>query len=314
MAVMQPGSFGDLLDPRFREIITEQFQKRHEDMVPVFWGMPGATTPMRDTERYSEVSGLTPAGQFTGAVDYASFYQGYDTTATYSEWAQGIQINRTLQEWDQKNVIEERPKKLADSFWRRRQIEAHRWLRNAFSVDTFYHNRTEGVALCSNSHTTTTGASTTAGFDNLATTPFAATSLRTLQIQMADFRDLQGQPIDLWGDTIIYPVDLYEEVYEAVASQGRVDAATNNRNVHYGAYTMIALRNKVDFTDTNDWYFVDGTLMKDMLLWFDQVWPGGQPEFGFTEDFDTFNAKYRGYSRWTNLIRDWRFLVGAQVS
>lgn len=314
MAVMQPGAFADLLDPRFREIVGDVFAKQHEDMVPVFWSMPGATTPMRDTERYSEVSGVTPAGQFTGVLDYASFFQGYDTIATYSEWGQGLQINRTLVEWDQKNIIEERPKVLARSFMRRRQIEAHRWLRNAFSVDTFYHNRTEGVALCANLHTTTTGAATTAGFDNLATTPFAAASLATLQIQMADFRDLQAQPIALWGDTIIYPIDLYAEVYEAVASQGKVDQATNNRNVHYGAYTMIALRNKVDFPDVNDWFFADGTLMKDHMLWFDQVWPGGQPEFGFTEDFDTFNAKYRGYSRWTNLIRDWRFLVGAQVS
>lgn len=314
MAVMVRGSFPDLLDPRFREIAAEEKSKLHEDYVPILFGMPGATQPQRDTERYSEVSGLARMGQFTGSIDYAQFYQGYDTTASYVEFAQGIQIERTLIEWDQKNLIEERPRALVRSAYRRRQFDAMRHLRNAFSVDTFFHNRTEGVALCSNSHTTTTGTSVAAGFDNLMTAAFSATALATAQIQIADYRDLQSEPIEVVGDTIIAPIDLYERVWETVNSMGKLDVATNNRNVHYGAYTIIFLRNKVDFTDTNDWFVGDSTLMKDLVLWFDQVWPNGQPETGFTEEFDTFVAKYRAYARWTNIIRDWRWALGSQVS
>ncbi len=313
MAPHIKGNFGDLLDPRFREITAEQ-GKLHEDVIPVLYGMPGATQPMRDTERYSEVSGLVRAGQFTGSIDYATFHQGFDTTASYVEFAQGIQIERTLIEWDQKNIIEERPRALARSMFRRRQNDGVRFLRNAFSVDTFFHNRSEGVALCSNSHTTTTGASTGAGFDNLATGAFSTTQLSTVQIQAADFRDLQAEPIEVVLDTIIAPIDLYETVWETVSSMGKVDTANNNRNVHFGAYTIVFLRNKVDFPDVNDWYAADSTQMKEQNLWFDQVWPGGQPEFGFTEDFNEFVAKYRAYMRYTNILRDWRWLVGSQVS
>ena len=121
------------------------------------------------------------------------------------------------------------------------------------------------------------------------------------------------EPIEVVGDTIIAPIDLYESVWETVSSMGKVESAENNRNVHYGAYNIIFLRNKVDFSDTNDWFLVDGTAMKSMALWFDQVWPNGGPEFGFTEEFDSFVAKYRAYCRYTNIIRDWRPFVGSQV-
>ena len=198
MPVMVRGSFADLLDPRFREIVADEFQlRRSEDMVPILWNVTGPTQPMRDTERYSEISGLTRAGVFTGSVDYATFAQGYDVTASYVEYAQGIQIERTLVEWDQHNQVEERPKALADSFFRRRQFDALRHLRNATSVDTFFYNHTEGVALGSNAHTTTTGASTTAGFDNLVTTALSAVNLTTARIQMAGFRDLQAEPASM---------------------------------------------------------------------------------------------------------------------
>lgn len=313
MPPLARGSFADLIDPRFRKIFTDQYRKQHSDMVGVLHGMPGATQPQRDTERYSSVSGLTRMGQFTGSVDYASVYQGYDTTATYAEFAQGIQIERTLLEWDQTNIMEARPKALARSAFRRRQFDALRHLRNAFAVDTFFANNTEAVALCSNSHTTTTGASTAAGFDNLATLAFSGPNLATIQIQAADIRDEQAEPIEIVLDGIIAPIDLYEGVWETVNSMGKVDTAENNRNVHQGAYTIIFLRNKVDFTDINDWFGVDMTLMKEMVLWFDQVYPGGQPEFGFVEDFDTFVGKWRAYMRYTKLHSDWRWLVGSQV-
>lgn len=315
MPVMVRGSFADLLDPRFREVHAEErVLKRDQDMIPFLWSVTPPTTPQRDTERYSEISGLPRAGQFTGSIDYASVAQGYDVTATYAEMAQGMQIERTLVEYDQFNIMDDRARALFDSMWRRVQFDGQRYLRNAFSVDTFFYNHTEGVALCADAHTTTTGASTAAGFDNLATSALTATAVRVAQIQMRNFRDLQAEPIQVVGDTIIIPIDLYETGYEIVASLGKVDTAQNNRNVHYGAYTLILLPNKVDFPDVNDWFLRDEALWKRFAHWFYQVWPGGGPEFGSAEEFDTFTAKYRSYARYTNIIRKWQPIMGSQVS
>ena len=313
--VMTRGAFGDLTDVRIREVIADRSAfLRNEDMVPVLWSSRPPTTPQRPEERYSQVSGLPRAGQFTGSIDYAQRYQGYDVTATYAEFAQGVQLERTLLEYDQFDVIDDAARDLADSMWRRRQFDAFRFLRLMSSVDTFFHNHTEGVALVSNSHTTTTGVSTTAGFDNLATAAFSAAALAAAQIQMRDFRDLQGEPILAVGTEIWVPFDLYEQAYEVVASSGKVDTAQNNRNVHQGAYKLVVFPNKVDFTSTSNWALVDGRAKDGSMHWLDQVWPNGAPEFGSTEEFDTFISKSRGYMRYTNVSRRWPWILGSIVA
>lgn len=313
MAIHVRGSFADLLDVRFREVADEQAHALHDDYIPHLWAVTPPTKPFRPDERYSEISDLARAGQFTGSIDYAQFYQGYDTTATYVEFGQGIQIERLLVEYDQFHEIEDRSKSLVRSMYRARQNAALRHLRNAFSVDTYFHNRSEGVAICSNSHTTTTGVSTTAGFDNYVTTALSAANLSSMQILAADLRTMAGEPEEVVIDGLICPIDLYEVAWEIINSMGKVDGAQNNRNVHYGAFSLILLRNKVDFSDTNNWFGVDMEKMKRACLWFDQVWTG-QPEMGMAEEFDTFVAKYRAYDRFTNTIRDWRPFIGAEVS
>jgi hypothetical protein len=313
--VMTRGSFGDLTDVRIREVVADRAAfLRNEDMVPVLWNVKPPTMPQRPEERYSQISGLPRAGQFTGSIDYAQRTQGYDVTATYAEFAQGVQVERTLVEYDQFDQIDDMARDLADSMWRRRQFDAFRFLRNLFSVDTFFYNHTEGVAVASNSHTTTTSAATTTGFDNLATAAFSAAALAAAQIQMRDFRDLQGEPILAVGTEIWVPFDLYEQAFEVVASTGKVDSAQNNRNVHQGAYKLVVFPNKVDFTSTANWALVDGRAKDTAMHWMDQVWPNGGPEFGSTEEFDTFVAKSRGYMRYTNIVRRWQFILGSQVS
>ena len=76
----------------------------------------------------------------------------------------------------------------------------------------------------------------------------------------------------------------------------------------------IAKRRKVDFTSAANWALVDGRAKESAMHWFDQVWPGGGPEFGSTEEFDTFVSKHRGYSRYTNVIRRWQWINGSIVS
>ena len=315
MAVMVRGNFADLLDVRFREVNAERtLLKKNTDMVPVLWRQKDPTRPWRPDERLSETSGLPRAGQFTGSVDYAQRYQGYDVTGTYVEFAQGMQIERLLVEYDQFDQIDDMGRSLFDSMWHRRQFDAMRLYRNAFSVDTFFYNHTEGVALCSNSHTTTTGASTATGFDNLRTAALSATEVWNTQIAMQAFRDLQGLPTQTVMDTIICPKDLGEVAWEIINASGKVDTAQNNPNVHQGAYTLILFPDNVNFTDANDWFSVDSQLKEMAAMWMDQVWPGGQPEFGQAEEFDTYNAKFRAYMRYMYLVRKWQWINGNQVS
>ena len=298
-------AFGDLLDSRFKKIFYEQYDALPSMLDEMFkFDDEG---PQKNQTRYSSVGTFGDYTEFTGNIAYDDIYQGYDTTLTHREFAKGFQIERKLYDDDLTNIMDQRPRGLATSAQRTRESQGARIFNNAFSIDTYFYNNSEGVALCSNSHTTTSGASTASGFDNLTTAALSATAVAAARIQMVGFRGDRAERISVMPDGIWIPPDLYETAYEIVSSMGKVDVATNNSNVHYGQYTI---REWNYLTDANNWFMEDSTSRKDSLIWIDRV----ALEFGWVEDFDTIIAKFRAYYRLSNGWINWRFLLGAQVS
>jgi len=301
------GSFGDLLDPRFQKIFRERFDKAQlNDMLPILFSFPPDNG--REDMRWSDVGAFGDIPQFTGQVNYDSQTQGFDTTATHIEFASGMQVERRLFEYDQYNIMDQRPAGLATALVRTRQTHGARLFTLGFSVDTFFYNNSENVALFSNSHTTNAaGVSTANGFDNLATAALSATALSAARIQMVGFRDDRANRISIVPDEIWIPPDLYEIAFEIVASMGKVDTAQNNRNVHEGAYRVVEWNY---LADANDWFLLDSSLKQDMVFWIDSI----PQEFAFAEDLDTLIAKWRLYTAYSNAWTDWRWGLGSQVS
>ncbi len=298
-------SFGDLLDPRFQKIFHEQFNQL-SDMLPELFTFERDNG--RNDMRWSDVGAAGDWSEFTGTVQYDALTQGFDVIGTHVEFASGMQVERKLFDDDQYNIMDQRPRSLATAAARTRQKHGARIFNNAFSVDTFFYNHSEGVALCSNSHpTNATGVSTAVGFDNLATGALTATALASARIQMVGFRDDRANRVSVMPDEIWHPPDLYEEAFEIVSSMGKVDTANNNRNVHNGVYT---LKEWNYLTDTNNWFVADSAMRRQMVFWVDRV----PMEFAFAEDLDTLIAKWRGYMRYLNTYTNWRWVLGHQVS
>ena len=301
---MQSASFGDLLDPRFQKIFAEE-QKQLKSMISEIYTV--IPTNGRNNMTFSEVGTLSDWEEFTGKIPFSSINQGYDVTMTPVEFAKGIQVERKLYDDDQYHIFDQRPKNLASSGHRKREKDAARIFNNAFSVDSYFYQHSEGVALCSNSHTTTSGASTASGFDNLSTAALTATAVFAARLQMLGFRDDQASIYDVEPDALWFPPDLSEQAFEITKSQGKVDTANNNRNFHEGRYSLHEYRR---LTDTNNWFLVDSSQMKKYLFWADRI----PMEFAMVEDFDTLVAKWRGYGRWSMTYVDWRWANGSQVS
>ena len=299
------GSFGDLLDPRFRKIFFETYKQ-----LPSMRGnLYTEISSDRDTVRDSSVGTLGDLVEFTGTITYDDMSQGYDVTETHKQFASGYQVERVLFDDDQFNIMDRRPAGLATSVARTQEGHAARFFNNAFSIDTFFYNHTEAVALCSNSHTTTSGASTTTGFDNLVTTSLSAVALESARVQMQDFRGDRAERISIMPDTILIPAQgtMEETAWEIVNSQGKLDTANNNANFNQGKYKVMVWHY---LTDANNWFLIDSTFMKQNLYWVNRI----APEFGWVEDFDTLVAKYRAYCRYGAYYVDWRWALGAQVS
>lgn len=297
------GNFGDLIDKRVTKLFYDEY-KQLPDKIPSVYSVESSSDSF---EKWSGVGSLPDFTQFAGTVTYQSQAQGYDTTATHVPFANGIQIERELYDDDRHGVWERRPVALAQSAQRTRQKHAARIFNNAFSVDTFFYNNSEGVALCSDSHTTNSGVSTASGFDNLTTAALSAVSVASARIQMRNFRGDVGERISVMPDKLIIPVDLYEVAYEIAESEGKVDTSLNNANVHKGKYEVMDWEY---LTDTNNWFMVDSRMQKQFLTWFDRI----PLEFAMAEELDTLVAKWRAYMRYSFAWWDWRFILGGSVS
>lgn len=297
-------NFSELKDIRFQRIANEEYNK-HPDMIPkLFNDLPHNG---RDRMTFNAVSTIGDFEQFNGSVQYKDQHMMYDTELVYLEFTNGLQIERKLFDDDQYAIWTTKPKSLGRAAYRTRQQHAARIFNNAFSVDTLFYTQEEGVALCSNSHTTTTGASTSSGFDNLITDSLTATAVATARIQHTQLRGTQAEIISLMPDTLLFPPALYERAFEIVNSSGKLDTADNNANVHEGRYKLIEWN---FLTDANNWFMMDSSMMSEMLHWSDRI----QLEYGFVEDFETFAAKYRAYMRYAMAWTNWRFILGALVS
>ena len=300
---MVSGSFADLIDKRVTKLFYDEYKQ-----LPSRKGDLYSVEKSNDSfERWSEVGQIGNFTSFTGTVGYQSQSQGYDTTATHLEWANGIQIERKLYDDDRHGMWERKPTSLANSANRTIETHAATLLNNAFSVDTTFYNNTENVALCSNSHTTTSGASTSAGFDNMTVAALSATALAASRIQMVGYRGDQAERISVMPDSLWIPPDLYDVAYEITESMGKPDVATNDKNVHYGKYKVYEWNY---LTDTNNWFMCDSRQQKQWVVWFDRV----PLEFAFAEELDTLVAKWRAYMRYSMAWFNWRWVLGAQVT
>ena len=301
---MNSGAFGDLLDPRFQKIFNDTLKPLPDMIGDVYTMVPSNG---RNNMTWSEIGALTDWDEFTGTVSYTSMSQGYDVTMTPVEFTKGVQVDRKLFDDDQYHIMDQKPRQMAESEHRTRQKHGARIFNNAFGVDTLFYSHSEGVALCSNSHTTTSGASTSVGFDNLSTAALTATAVFAARLQMVGFVDDQANRVEVMPDELWYPPDLSEQAFEITKSAGKVDTANNNRNFHEGRYQTYEWRY---LNDTNNWFMCDSSLRKQYLFWCDRI----ASEFAMVEDFDTLIAKWRGYMRYGMTYVNWRWMNGSLVT
>jgi hypothetical protein len=296
--------FADVLDRRFMEVATGEFEAE-ADFIPKFYEKK---TPTQYTER---VSALTPMGlysEFSGSLSYDGPDQGYDTTATAKEYALAMQIERLLIEYDQFDIIDKKAKLLARSARQTRQVHAVRPFNNAFTVDTAFYNRSIGVALCSDSQTTTrSGVSTSTGFDNATTSALSPTALKAAYIQFRKFRDDAGQPLESHeANCLLVPVDLKDRAEEIVRTVKGIDSAEHTKNVLENRYRV---EDEIRLSSATNWFLINDAMCKENMCWMDKV----PVEFAKEEAFDEVIAKFRGYMVYHILVNDWRFVLGANA-
>lgn len=298
-------NFADLLEPGLRKIFDDQY-KALPSMISSLYMMGTSDTS------YEKCSSVGAFGDFTdfdtsGQIVYDDVAQGYDTTITFKQWVSGFQVERKLFDDDLYGIINKKPRGMAISAQRTREKHGATPFNDAFSsAATENMSGMDSLSLCNSAHTSTASSGYT-NISNTGTTALSTTAIEASRRLMAAWTDDRGNLISVNPDLLIAPRALEEKAWTIIATKGEVDSAENNANFHYGKYKLAIW----DYlSDSNNWFFVDSTLMKQMLEWWDRI----PLEFGQESSFDTFIAKYRAYMRYGRGWNDWRFIYGHAVS
>lgn len=303
---LDSAAFVKLLDTRLREV-SEAKYKDLPTMIPKLYRMLSSDSAW---EEFYSVGAVPDISEFNGRLSYLPVYPGYHTRIEPKEYAGGLQSERKLFDDKKYSVLDGRAEGLMESAQRVREKKGALIFTQAFSTAFHYQSSEEGVSLCSSSHTTKSGTSTTSGFDNSGTSALSKTSIAATRLAMRLFRNDISERIEVGDDlALIVPDNLADTAFEITQTPAGYGVAHLDKNMQFGRYEVIPYM-RLDDSDTNSWFMVWKSQMKKDLVFIDRI----KAELENTVDFETKMMKHSVYMRLAAGFLDWRWVYGHNVS
>lgn len=301
--------FGSLLTPALSEAFYIGFSDngRRASLIPELYGK---RTSNRKDEQHFGVGVLGSEGWgFQGRVHYDDSNAGFLSTFTHAEFARGFTVERKLVDDNLTDIAFDRAERLGDSAFRKREKSASSVFANAFTsttnLDGFATLGPDAVVLCSASHPRSADDATTQS--NAGTAALTKDNVSTTRILMQRFTDDRGDLTSCMPDALLVPPELEDKALEITGSVLDPTSANNAVNPQNGRFRSIIWHY---LTDANNWFMIDSGRMRQALLWYERI----PLEFKQEEDFDTLQARFRAYMRYSYGWRDWAWIFGQNVT
>jgi len=299
MAVIATGNHPKALWPGVNSWFGAKYDE-HEKQYPKLFDIKTSTKNYEELVQQTGF-GLAPVKPEGSSTAYDSHSQGYIARGTNVAYSLGYIVTR---------------EELADNLYaevsmRRAGSLAFSMAQTREQVGANVYNRVvngsylggDAVALGSTAHPSVSGNQS-----NILGTAadLSEASLEDLTIQIMNATDPKGLKISLRPKSLIVPTALTYDANRILKSNLRVGTANNDTNALklVGAIPEIVVNNYL--TDTDQWFI--RTNAPDSLCWYDRE----LPEFTKDEDFDTDNAKAKGYMRFIPFWGDWRGLYSSE--
>lgn len=292
----QRSSFGDLLEPGFRDI----FNDKYSEIPQVFPKLFHVNTSTKQDEKDSAISGFGLMVQTNegASVTYEDPVQMYDKRYTHLKYTLGFKITEELYEDDQYNIMNKKPAALGRAARRTAENSAANVFNNAFSTS---YTGGDAKPLCSISHPRSDGGTAQSNASATGIT-LTETNLDTARLAMRGQLDDKGMKIEAIPNTIVIGPTLEKDAHIIVDSSLRSDSADNDLNFYKGKYNIVVW----DWlTSTTAWFLLDSS--QHEINWFWRI----KPEFKQDDAFDTGMALYKTRCRFSNGFSDWRFVWGS---
>lgn len=311
MAIQQ-GNYGRLLEPGLRKIFFETYQEKPEQFSQVF--KVQTSDKAIETDFRMGGFGLFDQKDSMGAVNYQEPTGTKPLQYIHQEFASGYIVERKLIDDEQYNTINKMSSALARAARATVETQAASVLNNAFSGS---YTGFDGKPLIATDHVRLDGGSLS---NRLATTYGAAAadgalSDRNLKAALVQARAqvddrgilIQCQPsvlivppaLEYTARTLVGGVNL-SVLGTGLVSGGTTDAATAKNTLP--PFKIVVM----DYlTSSTAWFILDPTVAQMNFFWRKKL------EFKNMEDFDTMQAKYRAYMRFSCGWSDYRGIVGS---
>ncbi len=290
-------SFGDLLEPGFRQI----FDDAYVEVPMVFPQVFSEETSEKQDERVSGVTGFGLLSQ-TGegeTVVYEDPVQMYDTTFVHLKYTKGFKVSEELVEDDQYNVIKGKPAQLARAARRTAENSAANVLNRAFNTS---YLGGDGKPLASTIHPRSDAGTAQSNASATGIT-FTDANFEVGRIAARNQLDDKGMKIQVMPNTIVVPINLEKDANILVGSMQRPGTADNDTNVYNNKYKVVSWEY---LTSTTNWFLLDKQQSKLMFYW--RI----KPEFKQDNAFDTGMALFKTRTRFSNGFADWRGIWGSK--
>lgn len=298
-------TFGRLLEPGLRKIFQETYSELPEQYSQVF-NVQNSNKAI-ETDLRMGGFGMWDKKDSAGSIQYEDPTTTQALQYVHEEFSKGFTVERKFIDDEQYGTIQNWTKSLARGARATIETQAASILNNAFTTNGF-----DGKPLISSTHVRLDGGGMSnqlAGTDGAGAANGALSdrNLKAALIQTARQVDDKGIVIQVQPKILVVPRSLQFIAQTITQSQAisrlgdGSNAATSDKN------TLPNLRVVVmDYlTSSTAWFLVDPTVAQLNFFWRKRL------EFSNENDFDTMQAKYRGYMRFSAGYSDYRGVFGS---
>lgn len=303
--MLQSQAFGRLLEPGLRKIFMETYQEIPAQYTKVF-NVQNSTKAI-ETDLRMGGFGLWEKKDSAGSVQYQDTVDPLALQYIHEEFASGFTVERKLVDDENYNQINKMAKALGRAARATIETKAATIFNNAFTVNGF-----DGMPLISKTHKRLDGGAMSNLLENKdgAGAENGALSDRNLKAALIQTRrqvDDKGIVIQVQPKVLLVPPALQytaETLLQSanLSAQGNGSGMTNDKNVIKGKLTVQVMDY---FTNDKAWFLVDPTVAELNFFWRKKL------EFNQDKDFETMQAKYQGYMRFSAGYSDYRGIFGS---
>jgi hypothetical protein len=233
------------------------------------------------------------------AITYDAEKQGFTSRITHTVYALGFIITKEMMDDDQYMLVgERRSKALARSMRRTKEINGANVYNRAFNAS---YTGGDGKVLLASDHPNIAGGT----WSNILSTAsdLSEAALEQAVIDIQGFTDDRGLLIATTVKSLIIPRQLTFEAKRILTSNGRVDTPNNDPNVlkMMGSIPEVIVNQYL--TDADAWFI---RTSESGLHYLERE----ADSFAQDNDFDTSNAKFKAYGRYSFGWSDPRSLFG----